>query len=431
MKNFKPYDANPGNVFRLVKDKPNFKSAIIVLDTNVLLAPYRSSTEALEAIIDAYKELKEQARLYIPAQVAREFAKNRSTVLTNLHKQIKEAKTISINGKWEVLSILSSTAESKEALEIMNEAREALKKFKQKIEVLEAEISSWQNDDPVLSAYRPLFVDDIIIDCDHEIADIQSIKKSRFEANIPPGNKDAGKDDGGVGDVLIWATILKIGKEHRKDLIFVTEENKSDWFHKAGEHKLFPRYELVEEYFQASEGHNFGILSLSSMLKLMGADRLLVKEMATNEAEEIDVTNSLPWLNNVVVNQLLSLSPLSDFDFLSADKGFQGYELKSKHGLILASIFNIQHPNPLDDLREHLSLVSSYSDKYSENLVFCIGKDSATNRIAEHLRYSHWINSNINFIVIRFYKYKPIVLLNTCRDDAFHYVFPEIDPPEF
>lgn len=176
MKSFKPYDANPGNVFRLVKDKPNFKSAIIVLDTNVLLAPYRSSTEALEAIIDAYKELKQQARLYIPAQVAREFAKNRSTVLTNLHKQIGEAKTISINGKWEVLSILSSTAASKEALENINEARAALKKFKQKIEELEAEISSWQNDDPVLSAYRPLFVDDIIIDCDHEIADIQSIK---------------------------------------------------------------------------------------------------------------------------------------------------------------------------------------------------------------------------------------------------------------
>ncbi|MFG0678797.1 PIN domain-containing protein [Delftia sp. WSY_7] len=430
MKNFKPYDANPGNVFRLVKDKPNFKTAIIVLDTNVLLAPYRTSTEALEAIIGAYKELKEQARLYIPAQVAREFAKNRSTVLTNLHKQIGEAKTISINGKWEVLSILSSTAKSKEASEIFNEARAALKKFRQKIEELEAEISSWQNDDPVLSAYRPLFVDDIIIDCDIEIPEMQSIRKSRFEANIPPGNKDAAKDDGGVGDVLIWATILKIGKKHRQDLIFVTEENKSDWFHKAGEHKLFPRYELVEEYFRASEGHNFGIQSLSSMLKMMGADKLLVQEMATNEIEEINVTNSLPWLNNVVINKLLSLASLNNYNAIAAEKGFLGYELKSKDELILASIFNIEHPNPLDDLRMHFSFISGYSSAYSEIIIFCIGKDSATNRIADHLRRSNLINSNIKFIVIRFYNYKPIVLLNTCRDDTFHYVFPEVDPPE-
>ena len=43
---------------------------------------------------------------------------------------------------------------------------------------------------------------------------------------MPPGYKDGRKEDEGIGDFLIWKSLLKFGEEKKLDLAFVTGEEK-------------------------------------------------------------------------------------------------------------------------------------------------------------------------------------------------------------
>src|ERR1700748_876865 len=53
------------------------KDCIFVLDTNALLLPYYTSSKNIEEISVIFVNLAKAKRLYIPGQVAREFASNR------------------------------------------------------------------------------------------------------------------------------------------------------------------------------------------------------------------------------------------------------------------------------------------------------------------------------------------------------------------
>ena len=49
----------------------------------------------------------------------------------------------------------------------------------------------------------------------------------RYKQAIPPGYKDASKPDGGIGDFLIWKTILNLGEKNNwKNLLDPKIEKK-------------------------------------------------------------------------------------------------------------------------------------------------------------------------------------------------------------
>ena len=48
----------------------------------------------------------------------------------------------------------------------------------------------------------------------------------RIEHQIAPGFKDSKKPDKGIGDLIIWQTILELSKDKKKDIVFVTNEKK-------------------------------------------------------------------------------------------------------------------------------------------------------------------------------------------------------------
>src|SRR5258708_25844127 len=87
----------------------------IVLDTNVLLAPYiigkedPGKNDLLEACQRIYRSLIEKKRLTIPGQVAREFANRRVDKIGELYQQLsdKKAKIEQIPiGKYPLLNAL-------------------------------------------------------------------------------------------------------------------------------------------------------------------------------------------------------------------------------------------------------------------------------------------------------------------------------------
>jgi hypothetical protein len=109
--------------------------------------------------------------------------------------------------------------------------------------------------------------------------------KWRYPHKVPPGYKDAGKEDGGIGDFLIWKSLLKLGEREKKNLVFITGEQKADWFIRADGGAVYPRSELIDEYRRASGGKSFCLMSFYALLEEMKASQEVVQEVKQLEAQ--------------------------------------------------------------------------------------------------------------------------------------------------
>ena len=96
-----------------------------------------------------------------------------------------------------------------------------------------------------------------------------------------------------MGDLLIWNTILELGKLRK---MWFSIQTKPDWYHKSNKQPLYPRFELLTEFQNVSDKHAFHIIKFSELLKLMGAEENIVNEVATEEtaSEIIDAESLTP-----------------------------------------------------------------------------------------------------------------------------------------
>jgi len=91
--------------------------------------------------------------------------------------------------------------------------------------------------------------------------------KKRIEKGIPPGFEDKNKSgDKGLGDFVLWKQVLAYAKEQDKDVVFVTEDAKKDWWLESRGKTLGPRPELINE-FHGVTGKKVLILRVASFLK--------------------------------------------------------------------------------------------------------------------------------------------------------------------
>lgn len=100
--------------------------------------------------------------------------------------------------------------------------------------------------------------------------------KIRAANEIPPGYKDQHKEDVGkkrcgrtneAGDYIIWEEILRWASQAKKDVILISNENKTDWIWKEHGFVIGPRWELRKEFYERTEGKLFHIIKLDEFLK--------------------------------------------------------------------------------------------------------------------------------------------------------------------
>jgi hypothetical protein len=89
----------------------------------------------------------------------------------------------------------------------------------------------------------------------------------------------------GLGDLIIWRTILEIGRSRNAPLLFVSGDQKADWWHQSEGRPLYPRFELVDEYRRASGGRTLHLVTFADFLKLLGASPTIVEEVRKEEQE--------------------------------------------------------------------------------------------------------------------------------------------------
>lgn len=256
---------------------------LVVLDTNALLVPYLIGKDSLKQIRSTYSKLVDEKRLLIPAQVTREFAKHRANKLTELYQQFNRKISNCSGLQKGRYPLLESVEVYEKTQRLEKQIDKLMNDYKHSVQDVLSYIRNWTWDDPVSLLYSELFKKETLLDIKYDKEIIQKELSRRQLHNIPPGYKDSGKDDKGIGDLLIWFSILAAGKKYKKSMMFISGEEKPDWFHKSEDQSLFPRYELVDEYRRSSIGQSFHIASFSHFLNIFGASDTIVEEVRGEE----------------------------------------------------------------------------------------------------------------------------------------------------
>lgn len=314
---------------------------IFVIDTNVLLLPFETEQKDLNEIEKIYRKLIRENRLFIPAQVAREFVDNRGDKLKSIYDYLNSRKQIELPnsnlGLNQFSPLLKSYPEFQDMIALENKLKDLIKielvtirdEYTKKINKLKEIASDWRWNDPVSLLYKSLFSEDVIIELNNFESNKEKIKKDhldRIEHKVPPAFRDKDKDDTGIGDYLIWLTILQLGKGEQtpRNVVFVSQDNKNDWVEKSGDKVLYPKSELCFEFIEETGGKSFNIIPLSKLLEIFEADSQIVKNFKSHE-KNIDIASLTGKTNvmTIVFNDLKKLYrdyiislEYFDFDFV-------------------------------------------------------------------------------------------------------------------
>lgn len=258
-----------------------FKDALFVLDTNTLLAPFQAGKEGIEKLGKIYSKLVKAERLYIPQHVLREFAKNRSIKISELFHNIDNLISNMHRIKSFEYPILNELSIYKDIQQKQKKINDEINSYGKDLAELKIGITNWNWADPVSTMYSNTFSEKTIIDSSLSEEELLKEYNTRIENDIPPGNKDKTKDTNAIGDFLIWKTILELAKEKKKNIIFVSNDEKNDWQLKGSTQSICTRFELVNEFYNETKGKNFISITFEKFLELQGVEIDLIPQIST------------------------------------------------------------------------------------------------------------------------------------------------------
>ena len=247
--------------------KKLWDECIFVFDTNTLLNMYRYRRETVDKYFKVLSDLKKNNKLWIPHQVGFEFYENRISVISVYEKSYDAILDTLKNTKdsidkdyknhpfldWEELkSKIDKGLES--VIKDINKKKQSHPKLLDK--------------DDILEKINKLF-DSCVGECfdDKKLIEIKKDGETRYSKKIPPGFKDAKKDDDKkYGDLILWKQIIEKAKAAKKPIIFISGDVKEDWWLEKDGKRIMPLPQLKKEIFDEA-GVNFHIYTADRFLE--------------------------------------------------------------------------------------------------------------------------------------------------------------------
>jgi predicted nucleic acid-binding protein len=223
----------------------------IFLDTNVLLRYYSVSFKSRQVLLRFFNEYK--SRIFITAQVQREFIKNREDVieryfeetLSKLKDGFKDDITNKIKSYTDKNKILLDDFKFLEdkLSKLSNEAAKTFDQLTSEIEKIKEKLPGTKYDDDLLAVVKEMNLIDNLSEEEtkylHSEYDLLKkgieVAKVKTEITKPqrafPGAADLlEKPDNPYGDYLIYHEIVKFMKERKSEAMFLTyDTTKGDW----------------------------------------------------------------------------------------------------------------------------------------------------------------------------------------------------------
>ncbi len=209
-----------------------------------------------------------EGRLFLPHHAALEFLRNRLSV-TSKQAQEYDAAIKMFAELQKKLSTKKHPSLDGSDLDSFNKLfADLTPKLKNYKELL---LSRLVNDE-VLDFVQVLFEGKTGDTLTAEVTDkIFTEGEQRYKDEIPPGYMDGSKDKSGdlqknFGDLIVWNQIIKKSKESLKPIIFITDDEKEDWWLIHSGKTIGPRPELVQEFFLESD-QKFWMYTVDGFLK--------------------------------------------------------------------------------------------------------------------------------------------------------------------
>ena len=245
-----------------IKSRLEEGNCLIVLDTNVLLNTYRYSPQFTEFAMECLKAIA--GWVVLPATVRLEYEKHRRREFSGMERRIKNAasnteeqitkmkdKVLASCNNFERLHF-PDIAELKATLEHkLDELTGVLEAFFEERSTLQLISHSWNGNDLLMEIISGLDDRDQVMPSpsQEDIYKWCEEGEDRYKRKMPPGFEDAKNKDGvrKYSDSILWKEVLRCASANKKDIIFVTDDVKADWWETiSGSRQFHPR--LIEEF---------------------------------------------------------------------------------------------------------------------------------------------------------------------------------------
>lgn len=251
------------NIAELLND-----NYVIICDTNVFLGPYRFSPDYANFTVDCLRMV--QNHIMVPYTVFAEFRKHNRTLYARRKDKIEnsaeqiikliDVQKIKMGNSVETL-VKRQFPETDSLKSKINEKYIELKS------ILDEYFENWSVLNFVSDNHNwdkdiiELFMNDLELEHKvmkdfprEEIYKICEEGKKRYKDKIPPGYKDSNNKDGlsKYSDLILWKEIINYAYQTQKNIIFVTDDVKPDWWNiENGEIEFLPK--LIEEFCKSTK----------------------------------------------------------------------------------------------------------------------------------------------------------------------------------
>ncbi|MCS3822657.1 PIN-like domain-containing protein [Salinibacter ruber] len=283
--------------------------ATFCFDANVLLNLYRVDRETTQDYFKIFRALGD--RIFLPHEAANQFFHNRRGVIRTEQNSFSKAKDEvekwkeerlgfgainSMLGGDSVGNIIEAEIETVfEDREDYEREVEAVKNdLIDRIEDLEERFTPTgttranAEEDEILEGLMDVFEGKTGSELDEDIDELKKEAQSRYEAEKPPGYEDYNGEDkvsrGECEDFLIWKQLMDFAEREGEDVVFITGEEKYDWWEKDYEHNFVrPGHELLRE-FKRETGQDFWMFATERLIE--GANEKLGLDVKDKSVEQ-------------------------------------------------------------------------------------------------------------------------------------------------
>lgn len=275
-----------------------WEKALIIFDTNVILNLYRYSSSTKEQFFKLINDLKD--RIWIPYHVGKEFHNERLVVISQQKKiyfeTSKKLKELFSQFKNENRSPFLSQ-------NLFNELSTIVYKIEKELKDQEINFDKLLNDDSLLTEITKLFEGKVGESYSlKRLEEISNEGEKRYKQDIPPGFKDKSKNINKFGDLIIWNQIIDKSKKDNRPIIFVTDDEKEDWWRIESGKYISPREELIKE-FQEKAKNLFYMYKPFRFLEY--SKQFLNGNIEQNTIEEVKNLSPLNPENNELTKSIL------------------------------------------------------------------------------------------------------------------------------
>lgn len=274
------------------------RSALIVIDANVLLSLYRYNESARHDLINVLIHVGD--RLWVPHQALREFWRNRIDVLMSRGAQVNETLEALGKQRRSTIDAVNRWARTTTAIDA-SEANPLVDRITAFYTQLENDV---RRRSPAAEPLANIAAEPVILQLEKLLrnkvgrAQNQSdweaaVKRGaeRIKRKQPPGYLDAEKADsnlpeGASGDYLVWDQTISEATRRDSDVLLVTGDEKEDWWRRFRSEFLGPRPELIDELKEKC-GHKLYMMRPADLLRHAPALQVTVNSRSVEDVERV------------------------------------------------------------------------------------------------------------------------------------------------